>query len=227
MISVIIPVLNAESTISRTLSGLLGAMFDGIVKEVIVVDGGSVDGTRDLVIEAGAKLVQAEPGRGRQLRTGVAAAEHDWLLFLHGDTVLSSDWVREVQWFTQENAGREPKAAAFRFALDDQGVQAAMLEKMVAIRSHALKLPYGDQGLLIRRDHYEELGGYADIPLMEDVDIVRRIGRRRLTILNARALTSAERFKKSGYILRSTKNLSILGLYFLKVPPRLLARLYD
>ncbi|MEE8246899.1 MAG: glycosyl transferase family 2, partial [Alphaproteobacteria bacterium] len=87
-------------------------------------------------------------------------------------------------------------------------------------------LPYGDQGLLIHRDLYSRVGGFRPLPLMEDVDIVRRIGARRLVVLEAAALTSAARYRRAGYLRRSLRNLACLGLYFLGVPPRLLVRLY-
>jgi len=95
----------------------------------------------------------------------------------------------------------------------------------VAWRTKALGLPYGDQGLLIPRDLYRSLGGYAPIPLMEDVDLARRLGRRRIDLLDADALTSAERYRRSGYLARSSRNLALLALYFAGVPPEPLARL--
>jgi hypothetical protein len=97
---------------------------------------------------------------------------------------------------------------------------------MVKWRCKALALPYGDQGLLISKRFYDRLGGYADMPLMEDVDLVSRIGRRRLHFLKSRAVTSADRYRKEGYILRPLRNASIITLYAAGVPPRLLARLY-
>jgi hypothetical protein len=100
------------------------------------------------------------------------------------------------------------------------------LERLVAWRVRTLALPYGDQGLLIRRDFYRSLGGFRPWPLMEDVDLVRRIGRHRLTVLRSAARTSAERWRRGGWKRRSLRNLGCLTLYFLGVPPRLIAHLY-
>ena len=123
-------------------------------------------------------------------------------------------------------AGSAQRAAVFRFVVDDEDVAARRLEALVAWRCRALGLPYGDQGLLIHRDLYRRVGGFRPLPLMEDVDIVRRIGARRLVVLEAAALTSAARYRRAGYLRRSLRNLACLGLYFLGVPPRLLVRLY-
>jgi hypothetical protein len=118
------------------------------------------------------------------------------------------------------------RAAAFRFALDDFSPQARRLERIVAWRANALALPYGDQGLLINREFYLSLGGFRALPLMEDVDLVRRIGRRRLVILPISARTSAARWRSQGWTARSLRNLTCLSLYYLGVPLRLLHRLY-
>jgi hypothetical protein len=118
------------------------------------------------------------------------------------------------------------RAAAFTFALDDPSAAARRLERLVAWRCTRLGLPYGDQGLLIARAFYDRIGGYRPLPLMEDVDLTRRIGRRRIAVLPVRALTSAERWRRDGWIARSARNLACLGLYYAGVPPRLIARIY-
>jgi hypothetical protein len=126
-------------------------------------------------------------------------------------------------------AGEGPaggRAGYFRFALDDPSPVARRLERMVAWRCRALALPYGDQGLLIPRALYRAVGGFRPIPIMEDVDLVRRLGRRRLVALPAEALTSAERWRRDGWTWRSARNLVCLALWFLGVPPRLIRRLY-
>ena len=120
----------------------------------------------------------------------------------------------------------EPCAAVFRFVLDDEDARARRVERLTRWRARVLGLPYGDQGLLISRRFYEGLGGYRPIPLMEDVDLARRIGRRRLEVLEADAVTSSERYRRDGWIVRPLRNLTILALYFLGLPPRLLVRLY-
>lgn len=223
MISIVIPTLEARDSLPRTLRSLVPACASGLVREAIIADGGSQDETREIGVAAGARVIDAPRGRGRQLAAGALAARGDWLLFLHADTALDQGWSEEVRDFTR-SAGQ---AAAFRFALDDEAPAARRLERLVALRCRILKLPYGDQGLLIRRSLYDAVGGYAGLPLFEDVDIVRRIGRRRLKLLKTRAVTSAERFRREGYLRRSTRNLSLLARYYLGASPDALARAYE
>jgi hypothetical protein len=118
------------------------------------------------------------------------------------------------------------KAGYFRFALDDASPEARRLEAMVAWRCRWLGLPYGDQGLLIRRDFYQALGGYEAIPLMEDVALIRRIGRKRLVALPATFVTSAEKWRQQGWYARSARNLFCLSLWFAGVAPERIRHLY-
>ncbi len=222
MLSIVIPTLEAADSLGRTLQAIAGA---DIAREVIVADGGSADATRQVAARHGARIVDAPRGRGRQLAAGAEAATSEWLLFLHADTVPAPGWAEAVGAFTAAPANRR-RAAVFRFALDDPAPAARRLERMVAWRFRTFGLPYGDQGLLIGRRFYDDIGGFAPIPLMEDVDIVRRIGRRRLVVLDVAAVASAERYRRGGYVARPLRNLTCLGLYFLGVPPRLIARIY-
>lgn len=228
MISVIIPTLNSAASLPATLASLVSAAVDGLVREVIIVDAGSADGTAAVADQTGARLIASKPGRGQQLAAGAAEARFPWLLFLHADTALEPGWEREVLDFAMRlDSGKQPQAAAaFRFALNDQGFRPRLLERLVALRCAVLALPYGDQGLLISKRLYHALGGYRPLALMEDVDLIGRLGRRRIFMLRARALTSAERFKRDGYVQRSARNLLCLMLYFLRVPIPLIERLY-
>lgn len=223
MISVVIPTLNAERHLAATLAALVPASVHGLIREVIIADGGSSDATVAIAEAAGARSVAAGRGRGTQLRAGAAAARGDWLLFLHADTRLEAGFEDAVRTFIARSPG---KAAAFRFTLDDPSLSARLLQWAVRFRCRVLRLPYGDQGLLIAADLYRALGGYRDMPLMEDVDLVRRIGRRRLEMLSVRAITSAERYRRDGYVRRVLRNLVCLSLYFLRVPPARIAKLY-
>ncbi len=224
-LSVVIPTLNAGATLAACLAALADAREGGFLSEIIVVDGGSTDDTVAVATAAGVRVIAAPAGRGRQLAEGGRTAAGGWLLFLHADTRLAAGWAWAAAAFmaAPENAAR---AAVFRFALHDDGPAARRLERIVAWRCRVLALPYGDQGLLIGRGFYDGLGGFKPLPLMEDVDIVRRIGRRRLTMLEATALTSAARYRRAGYLKRSARNLACLGLYFLGVPPAAIARIY-
>jgi rSAM/selenodomain-associated transferase 2 len=221
-LSVVIPTLNAADTLQPLLSTL---RTSEIVKDVIVVDGGSRDETVACAGEAGARIIEAVRGRGTQLAAGAAAAEGDWLLFLHADCRLDSSWEAAVSAFVGA-PDASIRAGYFDFALDDPAPAAKRVERLAGWRCRVLALPYGDQGLLIARSLYNEVGGFASLPLMEDVDLVRRLGRRRLARIGCRCISSARRYRQDGYWLRPLRNLCCLSLYLAGVPPRHIARLY-
>jgi rSAM/selenodomain-associated transferase 2 len=218
MLSIIIPTLNAAPALKDCLAIVSGA------GEIVVVDGGSLDEGPALARAAGARLVVAPKGRGTQLAAGAAAACGDWLLFLHADCWPRRGWREAVE---AHIAGFPAMAACFRFCLDDSAWQARAMERGVALRVSMLGLPYGDQGLLVPRALYQQVGGYRPLPLMEDVDIIRRIGRKRLRLLDADALTSAERWRRDGWLRRSGRNLLCLALFQAGLSPERIARLYD
>jgi len=221
-ISVVIPTLNDAAELAATLDAVRAT---GVVQEIVVVDGGSRDATVSIAAAAGAVVVVAPRGRGLQLAAGAAAANGAWLLFLHADCRPASGWEAAVGAFVQL-PGATGMAGYFTFALDDERPAARRLERIVAWRCRALALPYGDQGLLISRILYDAVGGFAAIPLMEDVDLVRRLGRRRLAPIGVAAVASARRYRLGGYWRRPLRNLACLLLYFAGVAPRRLARLY-
>jgi rSAM/selenodomain-associated transferase 2 len=217
MISIVIPALNAAATLGACLEAVREA------DEIVVVDGGSSDGTTAIAQGAGARLVQSPRGRGAQLAAGAAAAGGDWLLFLHADTLLASGW-REAA--DRHMAGHPGKAACFRFRLDAGERRARLVEAGVGLRVRLLGLPYGDQGLLVSRSLYDEVGGFRPLALMEDVDLVRRIGARRIERLGIDAVTSAERWRRDGWLRRSGRNLLCLAFYRFGMSAERVARLY-
>ncbi|GIX09584.1 TIGR04283 family arsenosugar biosynthesis glycosyltransferase [Elioraea sp.] len=217
-LSVVIPALNAAATLPATLDALGRAP-----REVIVVDGGSTDATAAIAAARGCRLIAAPRGRGSQLAAGVAAARGPWLLLLHADTRLGPGWAEAA---AAHIAAAPDRAGYFRLRIDDAAPAARRLERAVAWRCRALGLPYGDQGLLVARALLDAVGGIRPLPLMEDVDLVRRLGRARLVPLPADALTSAARYRRDGYLRRSARNLALLALWFAGVPPRVLVRLY-
>jgi len=221
-VSVIIPTLNAADTLELQLSALCASE---LVKEVIVVDGGSRDETGALARAAGARVVETARGRGTQLGAGAAAAEGNWLLFLHADCRLDPSWEAAVHGFVGAPLASS-RAGYFDFTLDDAAPAARRVERLVAWRCRVLALPYGDQGLLIARNLYDTVGGFAPLPLMEDVDLVRRLRRRRLARIGCRCTSSARRYRRDGYWRRPLRNLCCLSLYFAGVPPQRIAQFY-
>jgi rSAM/selenodomain-associated transferase 2 len=218
-LTIVIPTLNAAADLARCLGAI------GDAQSVVVADGGSTDATLAIAKRFGATVIHAPRGRGSQLRAGAEAVTTAWMLFVHADTILDDAWQQSVATHTQRTDAIS-SAAVFQFALDDGSTAARRLERVVSWRTRALGLPYGDQGLLIHHTLYDTIGGYKDMPLMEDVDIIRRIGKRRLTVLNARAITSAARWQRSGWLRRSVRNVLCLGLYFAGTPPALIAKVY-
>ncbi|MGE0224329.1 MAG: TIGR04283 family arsenosugar biosynthesis glycosyltransferase [Acetobacteraceae bacterium] len=216
-LSVVIPTLNAARTLPATLRAL------GPVAECVVADGGSRDGTAGVAAAAGARVITAPRGRGPQIAAGIAAAQQDWLLILHADTRLQPGWRRAVR---AHVAGDAAKAGYFRFALDSDAPQARRLERAVDWRCRVLALPYGDQGLLVHRRTLRQVGGVRPLPIMEDVDLIRRLGRRRLAGLEAAAVTSAEKWERDGWYARSARNLGCLLLWQCGVPPATIVRWY-
>ena len=219
-ISALVPTLNAATSLPATLMALRGE-----VAEIIIADGGSTDGTPDVARACGAQVITAPRGRGPQLRAAAEAATQPWLLALHADTCPGTGWQEAVAVFIARPEATE-QAGYFRFTLDDAAPEARRLEAMVAWRCRWLGLPYGDQGLLIGRDFYQALGGYDSIPLMEDVALIRRIGRKSLVALPADFITSAEKWRRDGWYARSARNLFCLSLWFAGVSPDRIARLY-
>jgi rSAM/selenodomain-associated transferase 2 len=229
MISVVIPTLNAENNLGRCLAALIPATVEGVVRQVVVADGGSTDHTRKIVDDAGADLVETAPGRGHQIRAGIDQARCPWILVLHSDTVLETGWDTAASQFMETvDIGRRPTAAAaFRFALDDDGIMPRALETAVNLRATWAKRPYGDQALLIPRRLLDEIGGYKPLRVMEDLDIVRRLGRRRVKILRPCAITSAERYIRDGYLKRIARNQACLMMHAVGIPNDKIARFYQ
>ena len=219
VVSVIIPVYRDAEALARTLSAMNGAG----VETIVCAPAG--DTAIAALREARPDILwlEASRGRARQMNAGAAVARGQWLLFLHADTRLPAGWTAAV-----DEAGRDPRinAGCFRFALDSASPMARILERGVRARVALFGLPYGDQAIFVRRDAFEALGGYADVPIMEDVDLVRRLGRRgRLFRSPLPAITSARRWEQDGWIGRTSRHVALILLYFCGVPPARLVRL--
>jgi len=192
-ISVIIPTLNAARRLPRTLAPLVDGAAEGLIREVIVADGGSRDETLEIADAAGCMLISGEPNRARLFRLAAARAKGKWLLFLHQGTALTGGWCDEVQtFFAMPEARRH--AAVFQLAFDDPSARRALF--WARLRTRLTKLPRGDQGLLISRFLYDAIGGYQDLKELEDVDLIRRVGSHRLVFLDTEAVVSAAYYRR-------------------------------
>ena len=223
-VSVIIPVRDAAAQLPPCLAALAEGAVDGLVAEVILADGGSTDDIADLADGVGARLLAAAPGRGPQLRAGAAAARAPWLFFLHADTVLPPGWPGAIR----AHIERAPDRAGYaRLAFDSAHPMARVTAGWANLRARAFALPYGDQGLLVARAVYDAAGGHPPLALMEDVALVRRLGRQRLAPLALTVTTSAARYEREGWIARGWRNLTTLMLWRLGVPAERLCRRYE
>ena len=214
-ISAVVPALNAAEHLASCLAALTEA------DEIIVVDGGSADASQSIARNGGARLIEATAGRGTQLAAGAEAATGEALLFVHADTRLAPGWAK----LAREHLAASCRPACFRFRLDDAAWQAGVIESGVALRTRLFGLPYGDQGLVIRRDVYRQSGGYRSLALMEDVELLGRVGRP--IMLCADAVTSAQRWRRDGWATRTLRNLACLLLWKAGVSPDRIAALYD
>lgn len=213
--SVVIPTLDEEPCVADAVRSVRDDA------EVVVVDGGSRDRTCAVAAAAGARVVSSPPSRGLQLDAGARAASGDWLVFLHADTRLESGWASALRALEGDVCG-----GAFRFAVESPRRRYRWIEGGVALRCRWFRLPYGDQALFARRDVYERLGGFAPLPLMEDVEFVRRLARAgRLAFPGIRAFTSARRWERHGMTATTLRNWWLLTLYAAGCSPDRLARL--
>lgn len=220
LISIIIPALNESATIGRTLSRLQGV--DNL--EVIVVDGGSRDHTAGLAGSHGAKVIRTDPGKALQMNAGAAAAMGDILVFLHADTLLPADFNHHIVSALNQNG---VVAGAFRLTIDSGLALIRMIEAVVYLRSRYLQLPYGDQALFMRKALFEEIGGFPQVPIMEDFILIRRLKRRgKIVIVPEPVKTSPRRWLHFGIFRTWLVNQLIVMAYYLGISPARLSRWY-
>lgn len=218
--SIIIPTRNEAEQLPMTLAHVQQVP----AVEVIVVDGGSSDETVAVARACGARVVRSATARARQMNAGAAAARGDVLLFLHADTRLEEGFDAAVRAVLRESG---VAAGAFALRIDGAGRGLRVVERGVQVRSRVLGLPYGDQGLFVRAETFREIGGYPEMPIMEDVELVRRLRRRgRIAMVDVAARTSARRWQRLGVWRTTLLNQVCLGAYFLGVSPGSIARWY-
>jgi rSAM/selenodomain-associated transferase 2 len=219
-LSIIIPTLDESRSIAATLD-VLSKEARGA--ELIVVDGGSRDGTIELVRERGVKLIESGRGRGRQMGEGARSATGRALWFLHADTLPSVGCAAHI-----EEALRDASVVAGNFdVLFDGESFAARFLTWLYPRLRRLGLCYGDSGIFVRRESYERIGGFRDFPIFEDLDLVRRLRKEgRVAHLRARVTTSSRRFEGRSFALTFARWSFLQALYWLGVSPDTLARMY-
>ena len=217
-ISVIIPALNEAASIARTIGAV------GTASEIIVVDGGSTDKTVEEALSLGARIVRSKAGRGLQMDSGARSATGDVLLFLHADTLLPGGWSGSIgQALNDEGV----VAGGFSLSIDSRLARFRLVEFFSNLRSRNLRLIYGDQAIFVRTTAFFEAGGFGKLPLMEDVDCVKKLSKLgRVVTLSESVLTSPRRWNEDGLVKNTVRNWLLLALYHAGVPPDRLYRWY-
>jgi rSAM/selenodomain-associated transferase 2 len=219
-LSVVIPTLNTQHVLPSTLESLMEGVFAGVIGDLVIVDGGSTDATINIAKEVGATFLATKPSRGGQIFAGVSACKCDWVLILHADSRLSQGWAELIP------AAPDPEQAYyFKMQFDAVGFAAWWVAKWANLRSKIFALPYGDQGILIHKNLLASLGDYPTAPLMEDVILARKLGRR-LTALPITITTSAEKYIAQGWLRRGVRNLTLLFQFMLGTTPEALYKKY-
>jgi rSAM/selenodomain-associated transferase 2 len=220
-LSVIIPVLNEAETIAHTLQHLQATTV-----EIILVDGGSTDNTVEIAQARGVKVILSpEPGRAMQMNTGAKYATGNILLFLHADTQLPKNYLQQV-----EETLEKPKtiAGAFQLKINSPNPLLRVIEKGVNARSRFLQMPYGDQGIFLKKETFEHMGGFPNLPLMEDFQLMQNLRKQgKIRLASAKVLTSARRWEKLGVIRTTLINQMVIIGYFLGVSPTRLKQWYQ
>lgn len=216
-ISVVIPTLNAATALPGCVASLMEGVEAGILREVVISDGGSTDATKAIAGGIGARLVTGPASRGGQLRRGCAAAQGPWILLLHADTQLAPGWAEAAR------AHMLTGQAGWGTLRFDRG--GAFVAGWANWRSRSLGLPYGDQSLLLPHSLLNEVGGVPDLPLMEDVALARAL-KGQLAPAGFTAVTSAEKYRTQGWVRRGARNLWTLARYFAGTSPDELAKAY-
>jgi hypothetical protein len=225
MIGVVIPTLNEEQSLPALLEDL-HELSRSVPLDIVVADAGSTDRTSAIAAAAGVCVLAAPRGRARQMNAGARVGQGEWLLFLHADVRLSAEARRTLVAAVQHASGID--AAVFRFAIDLPWFWKRFIELGQRMREAVWGLPYGDQGLLVRRELYDAVGGYPDIPLMEDVAIIRRLRLRTdIRRLSAALPTSGRRYRRRGVLRTWLRHTTLITLYYMGVSPARLARWRD
>ncbi len=219
-ISIIVPVLNETDTLEKTLR----TAQSSAQVEIIVADGGSEDGTDDLARSMGVKVIYRPAGRAAQMNAGAAIATGDILLFLHGDTQLPQGFDKVI---TETLSNSDVIAGAFELRIDGEHKGLRFIETGVNWRSRWFGMPYGDQAIFMPAQVFKRVGGFPEMAIMEDFEMMRRLRRLgKINIVAMPVLTSGRRWQKLGVVKTTLINQLVIMSYFLGVAPTRLARWY-
>ncbi|MGA2526866.1 MAG: TIGR04283 family arsenosugar biosynthesis glycosyltransferase [Smithellaceae bacterium] len=222
--SFIIPVYREEEIINSTIDYLMH-LQKFAAAEIIVADGDYEGSTLRKINYANVKKILCPEGRARQMNCGAAKSSGEILIFLHADTRLPMNSLHRIA-TAMEN--KTFVGGAFDLGIDSERFAFRIIEKMASLRSRLTRIPYGDQTIFIRRDYFQSLGGFKDIPIMEDVELMRRIKRRqgKINILKDKVKTSPRRWETEGIVFCTLRNWFLITLYLLGAKPETLAKLY-
>ena len=222
-ISIIVPVLHEAGRMGEWIEHIREQGNDNV--EIIVVDGDPGKSTINTIVDPAVTKISSMPGRARQMNAGSQQACGEYLFFLHADTRLPEDAFESIQ-----NTLSDPQivAGAFDLEVESHRWSLRLISCCSRLRNRLLRIPYGDQGIFIRRSYFEKIGRFAEIPIMEDIELMRRIKRQgdRITILRRRIRTSARRWEKEGILYTTVRNLILSTLFYLGASPDKLARYY-
>ncbi|MCC5651077.1 TIGR04283 family arsenosugar biosynthesis glycosyltransferase [Nostoc sp. XA013] len=219
-ISIIIPTLNEAENIKEAIA----TTQPGINIEVIVVDGGSDDDTVAIAQSLGVKIISSSPGRAVQMNTGAVAATGEILLFLHADTCLPTGFDNMVRIVLQQPG---TVAGAFKLRIDASLLSLRWVEWGINVRSHFYQMPYGDQAIFLTKTVFHQIGGFPELPIMEDFELIRRLKRiGRILIIPTPVVTSARRWLRKGVFKNTLLNQIVIIAYLLGVSPERICSWY-
>jgi rSAM/selenodomain-associated transferase 2 len=222
--SIIVPVLNEVDQINHLVEHVRSHGL-GHSYEIIIVDGNPKGSTIKVIQDKEAIAISTRKGRGRQMNAGAALAKGEILVFLHADTRLPDNALQKI---SQTLANQSYVGGAFDLGIDSDRLLLKYIAVRASFRSRLNRIPYGDQAIFIRKDYFDQIGGFKEIPLMEDIDLMRRIKRdgKKIRILRDRVSTSARRWEREGVLYTTLRNQILVGLFYLGVSPDRLTKYY-
>jgi rSAM/selenodomain-associated transferase 2 len=222
--SIVIPVLNEAGQINSLIEHIRSQSFEGFL-EIIVVDGDMQGNTVKAIQDKDVIALITEKGRGQQMNAGAVAAHGEILIFLHADTKLPDNALGKISRVLQDE---RYVGGAFDLGIDSRRLFLKYIAARASFRSRLNRIPYGDQAIFIRKDYFDQIGRFKDIPLMEDVDLMRRIKKdgKKIFILPDKVMTSPRRWEREGALYTTVRNQILMALFYLGVSPCRLAKYY-